>query len=160
METETIDKLYLYNNQEFKTIDEILMFMFPLYSRYCEKETYYDEQCTELQGGWKRRSIEDLHIICKTYFPDTSLLDVLKAIQRCNLNFYICDDIDKLVFHRVDYAGVTSFNLFNLEAYMVRHDAYLSLELDLKDSCIEIVNLLKKEEEQCLEKNSLELEVV
>lgn len=159
METETIDKLYLDADEVFEIIDDILMFMFPSDEQHCNKITYFDKECTKRQGSWKRRSIDDLYIICQTYFSEASKLDILKAIQRCKLHFYICDDINRVVFHRVRFDSAYKFGLDTLTSHMGKHSAYLEVVPKLKDSYAELINLLTEEKEQCLEKNSLELEV-
>lgn len=154
-----MSKLYLKIEQLFETIEDVLLFMFPYGSTYCTKKTYFDEECTKLQGFWYRRSINDLYIICQTYFSEASKLEILKAIENCKLNFYICFDVKKLVFHRVFNRSI--FNLENIIKECVEKCSdYLNNNLDVKLTVLEIIELLEsKNEKKCLEKDFLEQEV-
>lgn len=152
-----MEKLYLNTKESFKTIEDLIIFMFPYGMTYCNEATYFDEQCKERQGKWNRRSINDLYIICQTYFPEATKFDILKAIENCKLHFYICFDIDRLVFHRV--LGKSEFSLQNIiEQCLEKYKDYLNWNTSIKGTILEIIELLKNEK-QCLEKDSLEQEV-
>lgn len=97
--SEIIDQLFI--KETPKTPLDLLYIMYPEGSIYCRVNTYYDKECTNLQGYQRRRSFDDLYVLFKTYFPEITKKEVLELIT-IDLHFYFCDYICKIVFHRVD----------------------------------------------------------
>ena len=61
--------------------------------------TFFDENCTKYQCRGHRRSFEDLLLISKTYFSNTTKEELLKCLISMNMKFYFCSNINKIVFH-------------------------------------------------------------
>ena len=65
-------------------------------------ETYNDKECKDIECGRARRSFEDLLEISRTYFPETTEIELAKTLQELgnkhNLIASFCGDINKLVF--------------------------------------------------------------
>lgn len=78
------------------------------------KLTFYDKELKIIECSGKRRSFEDLYLICKTYFPKTNKKEVMKALININILFYYCMHIKKIVFH---YNGSHAINLQNFNMF-------------------------------------------
>lgn len=80
-------------------------------------ETYKDEECTDTQCGRARRSFEDLLEISRTYFPETTEIELAKTLQelgnKYNLIATFCGDINKIVFWRWDTVKSYKNDLFH-----------------------------------------------
>lgn len=73
---------------------------------------------TYVRGGhhchkYKYRSLDDVIKLCKYYFPDTTVSNILNTITKMAINktciFAYCDDIKKSNFRFVSYAGNYEF---------------------------------------------------
>lgn len=89
---------------EFKgTLLEFLVEFFGYFNRYFNTYSINERQCTPN----RRRSLGDIYRICKTYFPDCTLAEVLECLIWLLNNRRIgasrCTDIKKFVFHRDSY---------------------------------------------------------
>lgn len=94
-------KIYYKHTKRPKTVRELLNDFYQVnttnkYSCLTPKATYSEKQCIYLQcSSGRQRSLTDLHILCKTYFPNVSLKKVffelllLKA-QSSNPDFITC----------------------------------------------------------------------
>jgi len=60
--------------------------------------TYLDKECTEVECAANRRSFEDLLTLAKSYFPETTELDLMQILLDLKLSFIFCEDIRKIVF--------------------------------------------------------------
>lgn len=71
--------------------------------------TYLDEDCTKIQTSHsRRRSIEDLFMLTKTYFPKISYLRLeerVKALYESKEGIYISHDFCDVVKREVHYPG-------------------------------------------------------
>lgn len=89
-------------------IDEFLIKFFNNFNNtYRTHETNTNKY---ICGISRRRSIGDLYLICKNYFPDTNLDDVIisliKLVNSDKLGISKCSDIKKYVFvKKNDYTG-------------------------------------------------------
>lgn len=97
--SEIINQLFI--KETPKSPLDLLYIIYPKDSIYCYIYTYYDKECTDIQGHYHRRSFDDLYILFKTYFPEITKKEVLNLIS-IDLCFYFCNNICKIVFHRVN----------------------------------------------------------
>jgi hypothetical protein len=92
--------------------------------------TYYDKECTqeECEEG-KRRSFQALFEIAQTYFPSITMDEFERCLHEKKLNFYLCSDIGKLVFHYVTYTPYTDFKevIVKLRNDYKSHPNYLDI---------------------------------
>jgi len=128
--SEIIDQLFI--EETPKTPLDLLYIMYPEGSTYCKVYTYYDKECTDLQGNENRRSFDDLYILFKTYFPEITKKEVLELIA-IDLHFYFCDRICKIVFHRVDGKPKAILENFKDTKYNVSIDKYTENTHTLSD---------------------------
>jgi hypothetical protein len=120
----TITNLYLDSNIKFETPLELLLYMIPKDTQYFSHYTFYDKECNNLQGSWKRRSFDDLYIIFKTYFPEISKKEALQTIIDGELNFYYCGDNKIIVFHRVWSTLQSNLQSFIAENLDIKNYSY------------------------------------
>lgn len=96
-------KLYYKYTKRPKTVRELINDFYQVneidtYSCLTSKATYYDKEYKSVQcESAKRRSLTDLHILCKTYFPNVSLKKVFfellllkKIINSSKIMFLKC----------------------------------------------------------------------
>lgn len=93
-------KIYL-RNPDTSSLENLIKEGFSQHS-YQFVETYFDEECLNVQCRTARRSFEDLWEIAKTYFPETTEVILAKTLQNLfNKSFLLlsyCSDIRKAVF--------------------------------------------------------------
>lgn len=94
--------IYLKNlPNDILNIEDLLSYGF---TNYQFAPTFYDKECTLLQCRSANRSFEDLLEICKTYFPNTTEVDLAKTLFNLNkkirLHSLFCIDINKVVFYK------------------------------------------------------------
>ena len=128
--SEIIDQLFI--EETPKTPLDLLYIMYTKGSTYCKIYTYYDKECTNIQGDENRRSFDDLYILFKTYFPEITKKEVLELIA-IDLHFYFCDGICKIVFHRVYGKPKAILKNFKDTKYNVSIDKYIKNTHTLSD---------------------------
>lgn len=131
------DKLYL-DKDRFKSVKSIIEYMYPKNEVYCIKHTYFDKNCSERQCSAKRRSIDDIIIIVRTYFPKSPIKKILKALEDCNMSFYFCDTIERIVFHRVSDA-----HLFYKDAFQ-NYISRWKYDIESSEKGIKSANLINR----------------
>lgn len=93
-------KIYL-KNPDTSSLKNLIKEGFGVH-QYKFVETYFDEECTNVQCKRARRSFEDLWKIAKTYFPETTEVILAKTLQILYKDGPIlaifCSDIQKVVF--------------------------------------------------------------
>lgn len=63
-------------------------------------KTYKDNECKELECKPARRSFDNLVIISRTYFPEATESDIIKALVKIEkIRCFYCNDIRKPVFY-------------------------------------------------------------
>lgn len=90
------------------SIEEFLIKFFNVYNR--SYSTYRSGTDELICRNYRRRSVGDLYLICKNYFPDTNLDEVLisliKLVKSDKLAVSKCSEIKKYVFVTKDsYTG-------------------------------------------------------
>lgn len=98
--------IYLPNTTgEEKTFLDILNLLYDKrISNYTITKTFSDKECTLIEcTEFRRRSLQALIEIARTYFPEITLEEIFKAIYEKRLDYYICGDIKRLVFHHVHH---------------------------------------------------------
>ena len=128
--SEIINQLFI--KETPKSPLDLLYIIYPKDSIYCYIYTYYDKECTNIQGHYHRRSFDDLYILFKTYFPEITKKEVLELIA-IDLHFYFCSDICKIVFHRVDGKPKAILENFKDAKYNVSIDKYTENTHTLSD---------------------------
>ncbi len=86
-------------------------------------ETYHDAECNSVQcraGAF--RSVTELLEIVQTYFPQTSLLDILKIIRQLteegeNISLIWCTQVNKVVLKYVDPQFRAFMSQYSLDRY-------------------------------------------
>ena len=111
----------------FKDINEVIRFAcIDKKATVFSRDNYY--QC----GAGRNRSLTDLYSLCKNYFPDVTMKDILEVlIKDTDLNGFRCPDIDRYVvsrkqswqsnniYSRINIAtSETEFNYMTLSALM------------------------------------------
>jgi hypothetical protein len=99
-----MENLYIKTDQVFTSPKQFLEYLFD-HTNYITEFTYFDKECTEVQCTAKRRSFEELYILFKTYFKNISKKELLTLLFTY-ASFYFCNQINKLVFHRVEYTSL------------------------------------------------------
>lgn len=100
------------DKKEFKNIEEIIRFA-------CQRDFLIDnstKQGNRLQcSRVKSRGIADLYRICKNYFPNTTLKDVVKTVEKIPMSYHYCHTTNQDVYRTSDkgdytiaYTGVDS----------------------------------------------------
>lgn len=98
---ELIDNLYRTNNNR---------------SNNFAKKTYNEPELITEQCHSARRSFEDLFNIAKTYFPESTKVDVMNALLNIkNITFFRCYTINKIVFSKNNGYKISINNLEILE---------------------------------------------
>lgn len=96
--------IYFKSDKKFRTRKELLRH----FIRYVNT-TYHNVECTEVQcENGKNRSITDLHLICKSVFPNTSLKAVVRIIKELidedtSIGLIWCTVIRKVVIMKNPY---------------------------------------------------------
>lgn len=69
--------------------------------RSYNNNTYIDPEYTKKQhtGYWGWRSINDLYILVKTYYPTTTLKEILNIVIKLELNFGYCTTIRRKILY-------------------------------------------------------------
>lgn len=102
---------------EFTNVYDLLKFG---YTQYGEKswgerfvKTYSDPECTQLECKAARRSFDDLLTISRTYFPETTEVELAKTLEQLRKERVVfclfCPDIERVVFYRSTGYGHDSF---------------------------------------------------
>ena len=111
------------------------------------KPTYKNKECTIIDCNAGRRSFEDLYSLTTTYFPKATKTQLMKALMSIsNLRWYICSDINKIVFHGVhSYLSktITLESFLSLNPYKVN-----KLKINNTTQVKELINLVKRAEKQ------------
>lgn len=94
-------KIYIENPIVSKGLKEFLEDFFTAAGGF-GKKTFLDKEFTNLQYKIGRRSLDDLLIICNTYFENIKDVDILKALSSINGFFYLnyCDTPNKPVIKK------------------------------------------------------------
>lgn len=78
--------------------------------------TYKDKECTIEECHPARRSFEDLLKICKTYFPNTTEVELALTLEKLRIDKKIsclyCNTINKLVFISHKSSAELSFTCY------------------------------------------------
>lgn len=90
-------------------------FIFNFINEYnYESWTFRVKDLKKICGNGKRRSLGDIFLICKYYFPNCSLYEVLMSIIRLQKKGKIavqkCNDIKKYTFYPVSYGNFRTYN--------------------------------------------------
>lgn len=72
--------------------------------------TYSDADCTRVECSAGRRSFEDLLCLARTYFPETTEVELMAVMKELKLTFYFCCDIHKIVFFYMGDFDLTDEN--------------------------------------------------
>ena len=139
-------KIYIKNTDTSRKIN-FLSSLFNNYGRY--KTTYYDEECTLSQCKLgANRSIDDVYLIFKTYFPEITPQEVFsimfstyfkasRFISGSRLNYVIyfmfCDDIFKFVSYIHTSWDNSEKHIKNREIYTDTKESYNSAHDDYDD---------------------------
>lgn len=108
-------KLYIRNGNKAENIKELLQ-IWRDGSYFLS--TYIDENCeTPEYNCGQRRSFEDILKVCRTYFPNTTELELMSCLKELKTSFYYCSNIKKIVFHYI----LGRNNYSNLKFYL-EHD--------------------------------------
>lgn len=98
--------------------------------------TFEDKELTKVQYHSRaRRSFEDLLAISRTYFPETTEVDLMKVLIEIKIKYYFCGSTRKIVFH---YNGNHYLNKEHLNDFKEH-----SKELTYKDSTYTIDDLIE-----------------
>jgi hypothetical protein len=106
-------KLYITPCPNFsvKTVQDLIESLFKepstLKKRKYARPTYKDKACTKVECSAGRRSFEDMLVLARTRFPNTTEKCLMKALKELKLKFYYCHQIHKAIFHYVGGYGYT-----------------------------------------------------
>lgn len=78
--------------------------------RWYVRRTYLDEACLLPEPFYRRRSFEDLLCLARTYFPETTEVELMKVLHELNMNFIYCDYTRKIMFLGPEGYGYVGFN--------------------------------------------------
>ena len=95
--------LYIKFGNDYQNLENLILQGFSGHYAGYFQFTYLDHECTKEEDRQRRRSFDDLLVIARTYFPETTeeeLAQVLTKTPRMRALF--CRDIQKVVFVR-DY---------------------------------------------------------
>lgn len=120
MEEQKVGCLYYETNIHPEIIADVILDY--SHAKECA-ETFLDEELTLRQcDKWKNRSIDDMILIVRRFFPEADCADVLSAIAELNvmrleqkkiaLMVYYCPDINRPVFLKHPNAESLLNNLF------------------------------------------------
>lgn len=139
-----LEKIF-FENPNTESLKHLIGSFYPT-GNYYSKPTYRDEKCTILEFKQGRRSFEDLLIISRTYFPDTTEIELMKALRDNNLKFYRCGYLKKIVFARICSYQIKRDCFTNYFGYVVISSTYQPEQLN------NIVNEMLKQEKISIEK--------
>lgn len=95
------NKLYIRNSEQAETLEKLMLIGFAGHYMGFFQNTFLDIECNKLEDKQRRRSFDDLLVVARTYFPETTeeeLAQVLTKIPKMRALF--CRDIEKVVFVR------------------------------------------------------------
>ncbi len=112
------------------TLKEFLykFFSFETYDRILSVETYFDEECNNRHcSAGKNRSFDDVYEVVLTYYPETSIVELLNTIFLLDIKsksgdkryFYasICDTINRTIM--MFYSKALIYNSLQIEHYWI-----------------------------------------
>jgi hypothetical protein len=127
-------KLYFRNGKSASSLKELIDLLYREDNgirQVTARTTYCDEKCEVAECYSARRSFEDLLAISRTYFPETTEVELMKVLKELDMSFWYCSDIKKLVFfYAPSHGAITSASLDNptLDSYL-RKDTYTGKQL-------------------------------
>lgn len=102
--------LYIRDGNTFTTLAHLMSRGFSQSSWGYFATTFLNANCTEQEDKQRRRSFDDLLVIARTYFPETTEEELAKVLTTTKgLRALFCNDIKKIVFVK-DY-GNSSFTI-------------------------------------------------
>ncbi len=125
-------KLYLeaFKDKKPKSISEILEALYPC-QYFKATQTYRERECFSNQCSANRnRSIDDIYYLCKSYFPNITIKDLMHEILTYTkydkiLAFSNCSTINRITVFGYDYQQLKSA-WKNTYITMITHNHYSS----------------------------------
>ncbi len=78
-------------------IDTLFTFPDGTRSGYAQT-TFADAELTQYECVGARRSFEDLLTITRTYYPETTEIELMGILRELNIGYWYCPDVRKIVF--------------------------------------------------------------
>jgi hypothetical protein len=96
----TNNMIYLKLDKEPSSFIEVLDVLYNKAHPTTLCPTYIDKECTNIEcDADKMRSFQALFEIARTYFPTITMSDFYESLYKKQLSFWVCEDIEKVVFH-------------------------------------------------------------
>lgn len=129
------EKLYFEQSKNCETLKDLLIDFYSKYSHdnYNRKGysriTYLDVGLTEVESFARRRSFEDLLVLSKTYFPDTTEEILMQTLYDIDISFYFCAGIKKIVFHYKGDHSINSNSFNGIVTYQILENTWKGKDL-------------------------------
>src|SRR4051812_32433503 len=95
-------KLYFKLDKPAESLKELIDALFTSHidgrRQVTAKATFEDEAFGNCECFSARRSFEDLLVISRTYFPNTTEVELMQVLKDLDAQFWYCSDVRKFVF--------------------------------------------------------------
>jgi hypothetical protein len=129
--------IYLKLDKEPSSFIEILNVLYDKAHPTTLCPTYIDKECANIEcDANKMRSFQALFEIARTYFPTITINEFYESLHEKQLRFWVCEDIEKVVFHFKGGYDLTP----TIESFLkILHNDYAYDELYVIDNLEEFI---------------------